>query len=142
MKLLKNWISNSYVNCIFLVGDYLIWSFTDIERSVGLINTYQLPIHSGMDIVNVTVRCKNCCIISRMNKTHLIWGSIHVIDIQKKEYWCSVWNRGTVVFDWDLFFPVTQIRLNLVLHDTSDAIMQKLTHQYVMINCVECFWEI
>ena len=24
-------------------------------------------------------------------------------------------------------------------HDTSDAIMQELTHQYVMINSVECF---
>ena len=57
------------MSCIFLVGDYHIWNFTDIERkSVGLesvINTYQLPIHSGMDIVNVTVGCKNCCIISK-----------------------------------------------------------------------------
>ena len=73
----KNWTSNSNVNCIFLVGDFHIWSFTDVERkSVGLepvINSYQLPIHSGMDIVNVTVRCKNCCIISKMNKKHLIW---------------------------------------------------------------------
>ena len=33
----KNWISNSNVNCIFLDGDYHIWSFTDVERkSVGL----------------------------------------------------------------------------------------------------------
>ena len=36
----------------FLVGGYHIWSFTDVERkSVGLepiINTYQLPIHSGL----------------------------------------------------------------------------------------------
>ena len=83
----KNWISNSNLNCIFLVGDHHIWSFTDVKRkSVGLeliINTYQLPIHSGMDIVNVTVGCKNSCIISKMNKTHLIWGSIHVIDIRK-----------------------------------------------------------
>ena len=87
----KNLISNSNVNCIFLVEDYHILNFTDVERkSVGLepvINTYQLPIHSGMDIVNVTVRCKNCCTISKMNKTHLIWGSIHVIDVQKKKYW-------------------------------------------------------
>ena len=55
----KNWISNSNLNCIFLVGDYHIWSFTDVERkSVGLepvVNTYQLSIHSDIDIVNVTV---------------------------------------------------------------------------------------
>ena len=152
----KNWISNSNVNCIFLVEDYHKWSFTDVERkSVGLepvSNTYQLPIHSGMDIVNVTVGCKNCCIIRKMNKTHLIWGSIHVIDIQKKKYWaqhrslwntqCNVWDRGTAVFDWDILFPVTQIRLKPLLHDTSDTIMQELTHQCVMINCVERFWKI
>ena len=155
----KNRISNSNLNFIFLVGDYLIWSFTDVERkSIGLepvTNTYQLPIHSHMDIVNVTVGCKNCWIISKMNKTQLIWGSIHVIDIQKKEYWaqtpilvvlwntqCNVWHRGIAVFDWDILFPVTQIRSNLTWHDTSDGIMQELTHQYVMINCVECFWEI
>ena len=87
-----------------------------------------------------------------MNKTHLIWGSIHVIDIQKKKYWaqhrplwnthCNVWDRGTAVFDWDVLYPVTQIRLKPVLYDTSDAIMQELTHQYVMINFVECFLKI
>ena len=149
----KNLISNSNLNCIFLVGDYHIWSLTDVERkSVGfepISNIYQLPIHIGMDTVNVTVGCQNYCIIRKMNKMHLIWGSIHVIDIQKKEYWvqhralwntqCNVWHRGIVIFDWDVLFPVSQIRLKPVLHDTSDAIMQKLTHQYVMINCVECF---
>ena len=152
----KNWITNSNANCIFLVGDYHIWSFTDVERkSVGLepvIHTYQLPFHSGMDIVNVTVWCKNCCIFSKMNKTHLIWGSIHVIDTQKKMYWaqhwtlwntqCNVWDRGTAVFDWDVLFPVTQIRLKPVLHATSDAMMQEPTHQYDMINCVKHFWKI
>ena len=86
--------------------------------------------------------CKNCCIISKMNKMHLIRGSIHVIDIQKKKYWaqhrplwnpqCNVWDRGTAVFDWYVLFD----------WDTSDTIMQELTHQYVMINCVECFWKI
>ena len=44
----QNQISNSNLNCIFLVGDYHIWSFTDVERkSVGLepiMNTYQLPV--------------------------------------------------------------------------------------------------
>ena len=92
------------------------------------------------------------CTISKMNKTHLIWGCIHVIDIQKKEYWaqhrtlwntlCNVSHWGIAVFDWDVLFLVTQIRLKPVLHDTSDTIMQKLTHQYVKINCVKCFWEI
>ena len=33
-------------------------------------------------------------------------------------------------------------RVILSSQDSSDAIMQELTHQYVMINCVECFWEI
>ena len=131
----------SYMKCY--------WKSVTIEP---VINTYQLPIHSGMDIVNVNVGCKNCCIISKMNKMHLILGSIYVIDIQKKEYWaqhrslwntqCNVWHRGTAVFDWDILFPVTQMRLKPVLHDTSDAIMQELTQQYVMINCVECFWDI
>ena len=119
----KNLISNFNVNCIFLVGDYHIWSFTDVERkSVGLepvINTYQLPIHSGMDIVNVTVGCKNCYIISKMNKTNLIWGSIHVIDIQKKKYWaqhrslwdtqCNIWDRGMALFDRDVLILVNNI---------------------------------
>ena len=152
----KIWIWNSNVNCIFLVGDYHIWSFTDVERkSVGLepvITTYPLFTLAWTLIVNVTVSWKNCSIVSKMNKTHLIWGSIHVIDIQKKKYWAkhqslwapqyNVWYRGTTVFDWEILFPVTQIRLKPTLHDTSDAIMQELTHQYVMINCVECVWEI
>ena len=100
-----NWISNSNINFIFLVGDYHMWSFTDVEiKSVGLepvINTYQLLIHSTMDIVNVIVRCKNCSILSKMNKTHLIWGCMHVIDIQKKEYWPNTEPCGTpnVMFD-------------------------------------------
>ena len=106
-----------------------------LRESLLVFNTYQLPIHSGMDIVNVTVGCKNCCIFSKM---HLIWGSIHVVDIQQKRYWarhralwntqCNLWDRGTAVFDWDVLFPVTQIRLKPVLHDISDAIMQELTH--------------
>ena len=132
-----------------LVGVYHIWSFTDVERkSVGhepVINKYQLPIHSVMDLLN-------CCTIGKMNKTHLIWGFIHVFYIQKKKYFaqhralwntqCNVWDRGTAVFNWDVLFPVTQIWLKPVMHDTSDAIMQELTHQYVMINWLERFWKI
>ena len=109
----KNLISNSNLNCIYLVGDYHIWSFTDIERkSVGLepvINAYQLPIHCGRDIVKSLSDAKT--ITNKTNKTHLIWGSIHVIDIQKKEYWAqhwSLWNTQckqvahakNVYFDW------------------------------------------
>ena len=69
----KNWISNSNDNCIFLIEYYHIKSFIDVERKsvFSVINTYQLPIHSGMDIVNVTVGCKNCCISSKMN--NCIW---------------------------------------------------------------------
>ena len=89
----KNWILNFNVNCIFMVRYYHIWSFPNIERnSVGLepvINTYQFPILSGMNIVNVTVRCKNCCIISKMSNMYLVLGSIHVIDIQKKKYFAQ-----------------------------------------------------
>ena len=37
-----------------------------------------------MYTVNVTVGCKNCCVVSKMNKTHLICEFMHVIDMQKK----------------------------------------------------------
>ena len=43
------------------------------KRSVGLepvINSYQFSVHYGMNTVNVTVRWKNCCIVSKMNKAH------------------------------------------------------------------------
>ena len=77
----------------FLVGDHHIWSFTNVQRkSVGLepvINSCQFPVHCGMNIVNVTVGCKNCCIVSKMNKAQLVWGSMHVIDVQKKKYWAQ-----------------------------------------------------
>ena len=43
-----------------------------------------------------------------------------------------------IIGDKDILFPITQIRLKPALHDTSDALMQELTHHYVMINCVEC----
>ena len=47
--------------------------------------------------------------------------------------------RGTTVFDSDRLFHVTQMRLKPELPDTSDGIMQELTHQYIRINCVESF---
>ena len=107
-------------NSFFLVGDYHIWSFTNVEwKSVGLepvINSHQFPVHWGMNIVNVAVGCKNCCIVSKMNKEHLVWGSMHVIDVQKKKYraqhralrntLCNVWHWGAGVFDWDILFPI------------------------------------
>ena len=53
----KKWISNFNVYSVFLVGDYHIWSFTNVERKyVGLkpvINSYQSPVHRGMNFVNV-----------------------------------------------------------------------------------------
>ena len=86
-------------NAFFLVGDYHIWSFTNVQRkSVGLdpvINPYHFPVHSGMNIVNVTVSCKNCFIVSKMNKKHLVWGFMHAIDIQKKKDWANTDPCGT-----------------------------------------------
>ena len=139
----KDWFSNSNIECFFLVGDYHIWSLTNVQRKpVGfepVINTYQFPIHSGMNIVNVSVGCKNCCTVSKMNKTDVVWGFMHVIDIQKKKYWsdtepCETPNvmlALTGVFDCDILFPVTQIRFKPALHDISNAIMQEITHQYI-----------
>ena len=55
----KSWISNFNFNCIFLLRDYHIWSFTDVVRQFAgiepVFNTYQFPIHSGKNIVNGTV---------------------------------------------------------------------------------------
>ena len=72
---IDSWILIS--NAFFLVGDYYIWSFTNVQRkSVRLepvINSCQFPVHSALNIVNVSVGCKNWCIVSKMNKTHLVW---------------------------------------------------------------------
>ena len=59
--------------------------------------------------------------------------------------WSSTDPCGTpnVMFDIEklflveTYFPITQIRLKPAQHDTSDDIMQELTHKYVMINYVE-----
>ena len=68
--------SNFNVQCVFLVGDYHIRSFTNVQRkSVGLepvINSYQFRVHRGMNIVNVTVSSKNCCIVLKRS-TFLNW---------------------------------------------------------------------
>ena len=154
----KDKLSSRQPSHFFLVGVYHIWSYTDFERkSLGLvpvINTYQLHIHSDIDIINVTVGSKNCCIISKIKKKtpDLRIYTCHWYTKERAlgptpSLWnpqCNIWqwHRGTASFDWDILFPVTQIRLKPVLHDTSDAIMQELTYQYVMINCVECFWGI
>ena len=37
------------------------------------------------------------------------------------------------------FLLLAHVRSKPALDDTFDAIMQELTHQYVMINCVERF---
>ena len=58
------------------------------------------------------------------------------------EHLYNVWHGGTGVVDWDILFPITQIRIKPALHNTYDTIMQESAHQYVMINCVECIWEI
>ena len=36
-------------------------------------------------------------------------------------------------------FSITQVRLQPALHNTSDAIMQKLSREYVMINLSNAF---
>ena len=154
----KDWISNCNVFCVFLVIDYHIWSFTNVEgKYVGLeplINSYQFPIHCDMNIVNVTVGCKNCCVVIKMNKMRLIWGYIQSMSLIFKRKSTGPYTeasgtpnamfdiKGTTVFDWVILYPIAQIRFKPALHDTSDAIMQELTYQYIMINCVECFWEI
>ena len=148
----KNWISNSNVNCIFLVG-YMkfYWRW---EKVCWPWASYQhLPAPDSQWHVNVTVGCKNCCIISKMNKTHLIWGSIHVIYIEKKKYWaqhralwktqCNVCDRGTAVFGWDVLFSVTQIRLKQVLHDTLLYLRGSLTFKLavlVIFGNFNCYW--
>ena len=71
----KDWLSNFNVECVFQVGDYHIWSFTNVQRkSVGLepvINSYKFPVHCGMNIVNVTVGCKT--VVSSAKWTKRIW---------------------------------------------------------------------
>ena len=72
---------------------------------------------------------------------------MNVIDIQKKSTVSNTEPCVTpnVMFDikeleflTEILFPITQIRLKPVLHDTSDAIMPERTHQYLMVNCVGC----
>ena len=46
-----------------------------LREVVGLepiIHSYQFPIHSGKFIFNVTVVFKNCSVVSKMKKTHLM----------------------------------------------------------------------
>ena len=73
-------------NAFFWLEILVKWSFTNVQRkSVGLepvINSYQFPVHWGMNIVDVTVGCKNCCIVGKMNKALLVWWSMHVVDVQ------------------------------------------------------------
>ena len=139
----KDLISNFNGECVFLVGDYHTWSFTKFERkSVGfepIINSYQFPIHSGMNIVNVTVGCRT--VVSSAKWTKRIWfedlcmsmiykrksigpntdpcGTPNVmLDIEN----CSFWLRHIVSY--------TQIRLKQALHHTSCAIMKEVSPQY------------
>ena len=88
----NDWFLNLNVVCVFLVGYYHIWSITNVQRkSVGLepvINSYQFPVHCGLNIVHVSVGWRSCCIVSKMIKKYLVWRSMHVTDIRKKKY-CS-----------------------------------------------------
>ena len=89
----------------------------------------------------------------RQNWTKRNWSEDLCTSLMyKKKYWAqhrtlrntqwNVWHRGAGVLGWDILFPITQIRLKPAQHDTSDASMLELTHQYLMINCIECLREI
>ena len=151
----KKCISNFNVNCVFLVGDYHLWSFTNAERkSVGLgrvINTYQFPIHSDMNIVNVTIGCKSVVSSAKWTK-HIGFEDLYMsltykrksTGLNTKPCWTAnvMFDIEELQFLMRHFVSCYSNKTQPALHDTCNAIMQQLTHQYVMINCVECFWEI
>ena len=72
-------------------------------------------------------------------------SDLRIIDIRKKKQWTETCEIPIVIFDiqeqqfeTDTCFLLLPIRFKPALHDTSDAIMHELTHQYAMIKCVEC----
>ena len=71
----------------FFWFEIIIYDANVESKSVGIdqvINSYQLIIQSGMNVFNVTVGCKISCIVSKMNKTHLIWENAHASDTVKR----------------------------------------------------------
>ena len=143
------------LNCIFLVGDYLIWSFTDREKVCWPWANYQcLPAPYSQCHGHCKCRCRMQKLLypqqNEQNTSDLRTYTYHWYTKDRVlgptpnlvEHPSNVWHRLIAVFDWDVLFHVSQIQLKPVLHDTSDAILQKLTHQYVLINCVECFRKI
>ena len=85
------------------------WRWEKVCRPWASYQHLPAPYSQWHGIVNVTVGCKNYCIMSKMKKTHLIWESIHVIDIQKKEYWAqhrSLWNTQCNVWHKELQFLI------------------------------------
>ena len=121
----KNWTSNCVaVEWVFLVGDYHIWSFINVRESLLALSHLSTLTNSLFSVAWTFIMSlsdvKTVVFVCKMYKTHLIWGSVHVIDIEKKKCraehralrntWWNVFIWGTAVFDWDMF-PITQIRL-------------------------------
>ena len=82
-----------------------------------VINSYQFPSHTGMNIFNVIVRW-------------IIWFEVLVIDIQQKMF---VWYSGTAIFNLEILLPITQIRLIPALHDTTLAYLS-MCHDLLFKN--------
>ena len=113
---MKNCITNfNAVTYIFLVWDYHIYILPSLTESLlasSQLSTFEsfLLTVASLYIVDATVGYNNFCIITKINKTHLIVGFMHVFDIQKKKYWvqhlslrkiCNFWHWRTAIYDWD-----------------------------------------
>ena len=64
-----NWISNFNVDCVFLVTDYYIWSFTNVERKSLALS--QFSIHSGWTLFMSLSDAKT--VVSSAKWTKRIW---------------------------------------------------------------------
>ena len=84
---------------------------------------------------------------SAKEQAHLVWGSMHVIDIQNEKYcekhralWntqCNVWHRGAGVFDWDKLFPTDFVRIIVFINYIGAVQLISLLHviiMYISIN--------
>ena len=88
---IESWIvmsSNELIRLDIIIHEGLL----RLRKSVSLepvINSYQFPIHNGMNIANGQCRMQKLLYHQQNVQTYLMWGSIHVIDIQKKKYWAK-----------------------------------------------------
>ena len=117
---------------------------TNVERkSFGfetVINSYQFSIH----------RHKACCIVRKMNKTQLIWGSIYTCNWYRKISWPNTEPCGkpNIMIDIEelLFLIETYYFLFLKwdLHQLCMTPLMPLCSSLLitMSWLTECFWEI